>query len=83
MEIQKFKEISNRVYNNIQSLLPSNINVLKDIISLETIKYGRIRTFSLEDSQKIILLTLKQNRLILLKFLVENKIKLNYQIIYI
>lgn len=76
MEIQKFKEISTNVYNNIQSLTPVGIDVIKEILRLQKIKYGRIRTFSLEDSQTIILLTLKQNCLILIKFLLENSIQL-------
>lgn len=76
MEIQKFKEISTSVYSNVQSLTPANIETLKEILKLGTIKYGRIRTFSLEDSQAIILLTLKQNCLILIKFLLENEVEL-------
>lgn len=81
MEIQKFKEISTAVYTNIQALTPLDIDTLKDILCLKTIKYGRIRTFSIEDSQNIILLTLKQNCLILLKFLLENGIELQNSIL--
>lgn len=76
MEIQKFKEISTSVYANIQALTPTDMDVLRDILRLAAIKYGRIRTFSPEDSQEIILLTLKQNCLILIKFLLENQIEL-------
>lgn len=76
MEIQKFKEISASVYRNIQSLTPDGIVVLKEILNLKTIKYGRICTFSVEDSSIIIMLTLKQNCLILIKFLIENGIQL-------
>ncbi|KAI5168557.1 hypothetical protein PAEPH01_0230 [Pancytospora epiphaga] len=76
MEIQKFREISASAYKNIQSLTPSDIETLRDILKLNTINYGHIRTFSLKDSQTVILLTLKQNCLILIKFLLENEIKL-------
>ncbi|KAI4291458.1 hypothetical protein PAPHI01_0732 [Pancytospora philotis] len=76
MEIQNFKKISASVYKNIQALSPSDIETLRGILKLQSISYGRIRTFSLEDSQTIVLLTLKQNCLILIKFLLENEIEM-------
>lgn len=81
MEIQKFKDISTSVYNNIQALTPNDIQVLRDILRLRSVKYGRIRTFSLEDSQDVILLTLKQNCLILIKFLLEHEIELSEEML--
>lgn len=74
MEIQQLTKLSEKIYSNLQSLLPADIKVIEDILSKGTIKYGKIRTFGLEDSQEIILLTLKQNCIILLKYLVENGI---------
>ena len=42
---------------------------------MNTIKYVQIRTFSIRYSQEIINQTFKQNYLILVKFLIENKIE--------
>lgn len=74
MEIQQLAKISEKIYSNLQALLPADIKVIEDILSRDSIRYGKIRTFDLEDSQTIVLLTLKQNCLILLKYLVENGI---------
>lgn len=74
MEIQKLTEISEKVYKNLQALTPVDLKAIEDILAMETIKYGKIRTFDIEDSQIIILLTLKQNCLILVLYLLENEI---------
>ncbi len=81
MEIQKFKEVSQSVYENIQSLTPEGIKLLGEILRLKRIKYGRISRYGVEESNVIILLTLKQNCLILLKFLIDNKIELPCELI--
>lgn len=77
MEVGQLTEISEKVYNNIQNLTPSDIVVLMEILKKDQIKYGKIRTFSLEDSHEIILLTLKQNCIILIKYLLENEIQVS------
>lgn len=77
MEVTQLKEISEKVYNDLQALTPSDIAVLMRILEMKGIQYGKIRTFSLEDSQEIILLTLKQNCVILVKYLLENEIKVS------
>lgn len=74
MEVQELVKISEKIYSNLQALQPTDIKVIESILSKDTIQYGKIRTFNLEDSQEIILLTLKQNCLILIKYLVENGI---------
>lgn len=74
MEIQQLAEISEKVYGDLQALLPADIRVIEAILQKESIKYGKIRTFNLEDSQDIVLLTMKQNCMILIKHLLENGI---------
>lgn len=74
MEVQQLTEISEKIYGSMQALLPADIKVIESILQKESIKYGRIRTFSLEDSQEIVLLTMKQNCAILIKYLLENEI---------
>lgn len=76
MEIHELTEISRKIYSNIQELVPQDIKTIEEILDKKSIKYGKIRTFDLEDSQTIILLTLKQNCLILIKYLLENGIDL-------
>lgn len=77
MEIQQLNEISEKIYSDLKALLPADLNVVEDILKKESIKYGKIRTFNLEDSQDIALLTMKQNCLILIKYLLENEIKVS------
>lgn len=74
MEARQLAEISEKIYGNIQALLPTDIQVIDDVLKKESIKYGKIKTFGLEDSQEIVLLTMKQNCLILIKYLLENEI---------
>lgn len=81
MEIQQLKEISSRIYSDVQSLTDADTDALKNILELDTIKYGRIRTFSEEDSKSIILLTLKQNCAILMKLLLKSKIDLPHPLL--
>lgn len=76
MEVQQLTEISEKIYSNLQTLLPADIKAIEDILKKDTIKYGKIRTFNLSDSQDIVLLTLKQNCLILVKYLLENEIEI-------
>ncbi|KAM0681586.1 hypothetical protein GINT2_000099 [Glugoides intestinalis] len=75
MEARQLAEISEKIYGNIQALQPSDIQLIDAVLKKETIKYGKIKTFGLEDSQEIVLLTMKQNCLILIKYLLENEIK--------
>lgn len=74
MEVQQLSEISEKICGDIQTLLPADIRVLEEILQKESVKYGQIRSFGLEDSQDIVLLTMKQNCLILIKHLLENEI---------
>ncbi|ELA42889.1 uncharacterized protein VICG_00204 [Vittaforma corneae ATCC 50505] len=74
MEIHQLAEISEKIYGDLQALLPADIKAIECILQKESIKYGKIRTFNLEDSQDIVLLTMKQNCLILIKHLLENEI---------
>jgi len=81
MEIQELTEISEKIYRNLQALVPKDIKTIEDILAMESIEYGKIRTFSIEDSQAVILLTLKQNCLILIKYLLENEIEMPNKLI--
>jgi len=76
MEIQQLAEISEKICTDLQTLLPADIRALEAILLKDSIKYGTIRSFTLEDSQAIVLLTMKQNCLILIKHLLENEISL-------
>lgn len=76
MEIQQFKEVSTRIYSDVKEVTHEDASIIKKILTMESITYGRIRTYNEKDSNTIILLSLKQNSVILMKFLLENKIEL-------
>ncbi|KAI5148217.1 hypothetical protein ENBRE01_0177 [Enteropsectra breve] len=77
MEIQKLKDVCTRGYANVQALGEEDIATLSDILSMTEISYGRIKTFSVEESQEIVLLILKHNCLVLIKFLLESGLELS------
>ncbi|KAL6122207.1 hypothetical protein NUSPORA_00766 [Nucleospora cyclopteri] len=72
--IKELTEMSTKIFKNIQSTTPEDLKRLEEFIKIEKIEYGAIRSFSVEESEIIVLLTFKQNCLILLGFLVENNI---------
>ena len=77
--INELTEMSTRIYQNIQSFNNNDVLKLETIFKLKSIEYNKIRSFNLEDSQYIVMLTVKQNAMILLKYL---KILINLTTIF-
>ena len=79
--INELTEMSTRIYQNIQSFNNNDVLKLETIFKLKSIEYNKIRSFNLEDSQYIVMLTVKQNAMILLKYLIINKIEIPHSLL--
>lgn len=72
MLINKFKDVRNKIYEDIHSITENDMKFMKDIILQQSMPYGRIKTYSLEDSKVLALYTLKHNTVVLLEFIFKN-----------
>lgn len=77
MLIGKFKETRNRIYGDIHAVCDGDMRFLRDILGLQTMEYGRIKTYSAEDSRVLALYTLKHNAMVLLDFMFRNRVEID------
>jgi len=76
MVIERFKEIRNKIYDNIHMVTENDMRFMRDALCASEMEYGRIKTYSADDSKALALYTLKYNVVVLLDFVCRNKIGL-------
>ncbi|ADM11713.1 uncharacterized protein Eint_061060 [Encephalitozoon intestinalis ATCC 50506] len=80
MLIERFKEIRNKIYEDIHAASETDIRFMRDALGLQDMAYGRIKTYSAEDSKVLALFTLKYNVAVLLEFISRNGVELGSDI---
>ncbi|KMV66007.1 hypothetical protein M970_061070 [Encephalitozoon cuniculi EcunIII-L] len=76
MLIERFKEIRSKIYEDIHAVSESDMRFMKDALCQQDMEYGRIKTYSVEDSRVLALFTLKYNVVVLLDFISRNGVGL-------
>lgn len=77
MLIERFKEIRNKIHEDIHAVSEGDIRFMKDALCQQSMAYGRIKTYSAEDSKVLALFTLKYNVAVLLDFISRNGVELS------
>lgn len=76
MVIDRFKEIRAKIYDDIRGVSEADMQFMTDALRRQDIEYGRIKTYSADDSKVLALFTLRYNVVVVLDFVSRNGVGL-------